>query len=383
MRHDNSVFHQLTKRIPWNVFDRAVAAHGADKGVRRLRTRDQFLALLFGQFSGASSLREIEAGLQSHRTRLYHANCRGVARATLSDANAKRPCAVFEETFLALAATASRGLRRKLRDPLRLIDATRIALPGPDANWAKGANGRPAIKVHVLYDPDTEIPRRAPVTGERVSDITAARDFPVEPGVTYVFDKAYHDFGWWAELEAGGCVFVTPLKSGTRLRDVTERPVPEGGAILSDRTGLLSERMKGSRQNPYSRPVREVTVQIDETNTLRLVTNNLDAPAEEIAALYKRRWDIEIFFKWIKQNLRIKRFLGQGENAVRLQIYVALIAYVLLHLAHKAQKAIPSGQAFCRLARLNIMHRRDIADLTRTPILRPPDPNQPCLDLLP
>ena len=222
-------------------------------------------------------------------------------------------------------------------------------------------------KLHVIYDPDAERPIYAAVTAANVNDITAAQTMPIEPGATYVFDLGYYDFGYWASLDAAGCRIVTRLKVNTKLEVAEENPVAKGSNILSDRIGHLPQRMARSRQNPFQGPVREVCVRIDTGKVLRILTNDLDAPAIEIAELYKRRWQIELFFRWIKQTLKIKHFLGQSENAVRIQIAVALIAFLLLRLAYALQQAVPSLLAFTRLIRSNIMHRRPLDRLLDQP----------------
>ena len=381
MRHQNSVFHQLTKQVPWSVFDAAVSRHGSDRRVRRLRTRDQFLALLYGQFSGAASLREIEYGLASQAARLYHAGLRGVSRSTLSDANAKRPFEVYADVFAEMARLARPGLRRKLLGAVRLLDATKVNLSGLSATWARFSADHCAAKLHVVYDPHGGVPLRAAVTPDKVNDITPAKAMPIEPGATYVFDLAYYSYDWWAQLHAQGCRFVTRLKKNSPVAVVETRPVAPDGPVLADRIGRLSRRLAASRKNPFDKPVRIVTVAIDSGRRIDLVTNDLDAPAEEIAALYKQRWQIELFFKWIKQNLKIKHFLGVSENAVKIQIYVALIAFLILCAAHGAQTAIPRPQAFARLVRLNIMHRRSLRNIKDPPQTPPPDQRQMNLKL--
>ena len=381
MRHQNSVFHQLTKQLPWSVFDAAVARHGSDRRVRRLRTRDQFLALLYGQLSGASSLREIAYGLASQRERLYHAGLRGISRSTLSDANAKRSFEVYADVFAEMARLAKPGLRRKLGRAVRLLDATKVSLSGPGADWARFSADRCAAKLHIVYEPHGGVPLRCAVTPDNVNDITPAKAMPIEPGATYVFDLAYYSYRWWAALDALGCRFVTRLKKNTALAAAAERPVPAGTGILRDRVGHLRQRIGGGRNNPFDKPVREIAIRVDRNKTLRLVTNDLDAPAEDIAALYKQRWQIELFFKWIKQNLKIKHFLGTSENAVKIQVYVALIAFLILRAAHGAQTAIPRPQAFARLVRLNIMHRRSILNIKDPPKTPPNDARQISLQL--
>jgi hypothetical protein len=360
MRHKNSVLHDLLKRVPWTEFDRLVEAHGTDRRVRRLSTKDQLVALLYGQLSGAASLREIVAGLESHRVRLYHLGAHPVQRSTFADANALRPSLVFTELFAEMAKRAHRGLRRKIAEATYLIDATGIRLTGLSERWARFSAGVCGAKLHVIYDPDADRPIYAAVSRANVNDITAAQAMPIEPGATYVFDLGYYDYAWWAKLDAAGCRIVTRFKSNTPLDAVTELPAPQGGPILSDRIGYLPARQARSRRNPFQDPVREVCVKIETGKILRILCNDLDASAQEIADLYKRRWAIELFFRWVKQTLKITRFLGTSENAVRSQIAVALIAFLLLRLAQGAQKAIPSPLAFARLVRANLMHRKRI-----------------------
>ena len=360
MRHQNSVFHDLLKRIPWDAFDRLVSAHGADKHIRRLTTRNQLCALLYGQLAGASGLREITGGLESHSTRLYHAGMRTVKRSTLADANARRPAEVFSGLFAEMVGRVQRGLRRKMADATYLIDATSLPLSGTGSAWAYYASKPCGVKAHVIYDTDADSPIYASITPARINDITAAKAMPIEPGATYVFDLAYYDYGWWAELDAAGCRIVTRFKRNTPLTVTAENDVPDRGNILSDRIGLLPQRQARNRKNPFADPVREVTVKTDSGKTLRILCNDLDAPAQEIADLYKRRWTIELFFRWVKQTLRIRHLIGTSENAVRIQIAVALVAFLLLHLAYAAQKAVNGPQTFARLVRANLMHRKRI-----------------------
>src|SRR5215472_12079967 len=374
MRHQNSVFHGLLKHLPWGEFDRLVAVHGADSRVRRLTTKDQLGALLYGQLSGASSLREIVTGLESHAARLYHLDAHSVRRATLSDANARRPVAVFAELLAVLMRQAHRGLRRKLAETTYLSDATGVRLNEHSAGWTRFATGVCGAKVHVIYDADADRPIYAAVSAAKVNDITVAQQMPIEPGATYVFDLGYYDYAWWAKLDAAQCRIVTRFKANTPLDVVEELAVPQGGNILSDRIGFLPARQAKSRRNPMQDAVREVRVITKTGKVLRLLSNDLDATAKEIADLYKRHWAIELFFRWVKQILRITRFLCTSENAVKIQIAVALIAFLLLRLAQAAQKIVHSPLAFARLVRANLMHRRAINRLLQ---INPPPPSNP------
>ena len=268
MRHYNSVFHDLVKRVPWDVFDEHVSNHGSDKHVRQLTTKDQFIALLYGQLSGASSLREIVGGLESHSARLYHVGGHVVKRSTLSDANALRPADVFSELFEAMVGRARRGLRHKLGDATYLIDATSLPLSGMGSDWAHFSSKSCGVKAHVIYDADAERPIYAAITPARVNDIKAAQSMPIEPGATYVFDLAYYDFAWWARLDAAGCRIVTRFKKNTPLTVTAENDVPDRSNILSDRIGLLPQRQARNRRNLFSDPVREVTVETDTGKVL-------------------------------------------------------------------------------------------------------------------
>jgi IS4 transposase len=376
MRHQNSVFHGVLKHLPWSEFDRLVAAHGAASRVRRLTTKSQFVALLYGQLSGASSLREIVTGLESHAARLYHLGAGSVRRSTLSDANTRRPVAVFAELLARLMQQAHRGLRRKLAETTYLIDATSVRLNERSAGWARFATGVCGAKVHVIYDADADRPIYAAVSAVKVNDITMAQQMPIEPGATYVFDLGYYDYAWWARLDAAQCRIVTRFKANTPLAVVGELPVPEGGNVVSDRVGFLPARQAKSRRNPMPDAVREVRVTTKNGKVLRLLSNDLDAPAQEIADLYRRRWAIELFFRWVKQTLRITRFLGTSENAVRIQIAIALIAFLLLRLAQAAQKITQTPLAFARLVRVNLMHRRAVDRLLEPEPAAVPNPAQ-------
>jgi len=376
MHHQNSVFHGLLKRVPWDELERLAVEHRSDFRVRRLTTKSQFIALLYGQLSGASSLRDVVTRLESQAAWLYHLGGKSVARSTLAEANAKRSSEVFMALFAAMAKQVHRGLRRKIAETTYLIDATSVRLNG-FSQWAHFSTGVFGAKAHVIYDADADCPIYAAVTAANVTDITAAQLMPIEPGATYVFDLGYYNYRWWATLDTQGCRIVTRFKSSTPLDVVEDLPLPEGSTLLSDRIGHLPERQAASRRNPFQDPVREVRLKLDSGKILRLLSNDLDASAQEIADLYKRRWAIELFFRCIKQGLKIKKFLGTSQNAVRIQIAVALIAFLLLRLAHAAQSAVKTPLAFARLVAANLMMRRRIDRLLGPP--PPPDQPQPQL----
>ena len=363
MRHQNTVFHGLTKYVPWDKFERLVEKYGADRLSRKLSSKRHFIALLYGQFSSATSLREIVTGMTSHATRLYHVGGVAVKRSTLSDANSQRPCQLFAELFTEMLPQAHRGLRRATANAVRLIDSTSVHLSSLSQDWATFSLDVFGAKAHIIYDPNADRPVYFAVTPANVNDITAAKAMPIEAGVTYVYDLGYYDYGWWSAIDDAGSRFVTRLKKNTPFTVVHKNRVPKNSSIVSDCIGHLPARLAASRKNPLQVPVREIRVVIATGKALRIVTNDLDASAEEIADLYKQRWQIELFFRWIKQTLKIRHFIGVSENAVRIQIAVALIAFLVLRMAQVAQKAVHRPIEFARLARTNLMHRRPLDQL--------------------
>ena len=367
MPDQHTVLYQVLKHVPEARFKELVKTHRSDEAARGLDSKSQFVALLYGQLSGAPGLRAIVTDLESHEERLSELGCDPVRRSTLSDANRYRPAALFGDLLGAVLDQVHRGLRRHLDGATYLIDSTSVRLSALSERWARFSATACGAKAHIVYDPDADRPIHAVVTPARVSDLTAAKAMPITAGATYVFDLGYYDYGWWADLHAADCRFVTRFKTNTRLTVEEERAVPpasaEGGVILSDRVGRLPERQASRRKNPFQAKVREVQVRIETGKVLRILSNDLEASAQEIADLYKRRWAIELFFRWVKQTLKIRHFVGNSENAVRIQIAVALIAFVLLRLAQATQSAIDSPLTVARLVRANLMHRRPIDQL--------------------
>jgi transposase len=370
------------KEIPWATFDQLVERHEADADQRGVTRKAHLIALLLGQFCGTRGLREIEENLNSHASKLYHLGGDTISKSVLSTANGSRAAAeVFGQLLSALMLQLQAGYRRKVKDCVRLIDSTSVRLSALSSHWAAFSAGVCGAKAHIIYDPDADQPLYLMVTAANVNDITAAKQMPIEAGATYVFDLGYYDYGWWAMLDEACCRIVTRLKANTPFKIVEERPVPAGSSILSDRTGYLPQRLAASRRNPMSKLVREVRVMIETGKVLRIFTNDLAASAQDIAGLYKRRWAIELFFRWVKQTLKIDHFFGRSETAVRIQITIALIAFLLLRLAHDANKIVKSPLAFARLIKTNLMQRRTIGELLKMPQAPPKD--QPRFDFGP
>ena len=378
MRHKATVFEQIVQQFPWHRFEHHVRQHGADDDQRGFTSRTQFLAMLAGSLGGHQGLRPVIAALAPNSGALRLLGGKAPARSSLSDALRERPAELFFDLLRELIGQFSRPLRRTIKAAVRLIDATQLNVGQRMQHWLGLHKGTVAAKLHVVYDPVAQKPVYFDITPARINDITAAKDLlPIDPGATYVFDLGYYDFAWWAGLAAAGCTFVTRLKTNTPLREAQPRPVVPGGVVLSDQVGLLPARLCFSRRNPFSQTGRAVTIRIDTGKVLRLFTNDLSSPAEEIAALYKERWQIELFFKWIKQNLKISRFMGSSENAIRSQIAVAFIAYLLVRMLQAAQPQAYAAALVLLIVRTNLFVRRAISELLDPRHPPPPRPLGP------
>jgi putative transposase len=378
-----SVFSQLLEPLDRRVLNRIVARHEGDRGVgsgpnawtcvRHLRT------LLFAQFAGLNSLREIEQGLAAHPGGLYHLDLRLPRRSTLSDAQAQRPAAVFRDICQLLIGQVSRAVRQQGQQLIELIDGSPILLRDPRYAWAQSDPHTRGLKLHVGYDPRSDTVNWVEIASPRVSELTLARARPIAPGTIYVYDKGYADFGWWHAIDAAGATFVTRLKINTKRRDVRARPIQpcpgQDEAILEDNDVKIGHARPrgGSRNLLFNTPLREILVAREGKPPMRLITNDLARPASEIAALYKERWQIELLFKWIKQNLKIKRFLGRSENAVKIQIYVALIAYLLLRMLRHTCAASHRHAPKALITRIKValFNRLDLSGRAKPPPTQP------------
>jgi len=337
-------FQELLKFLPCSSFEGMVARHQADKHSKGFGCWDQLVAMLYAQLSGARSLRVLEAGFNSQRCHHYHLGVRAIKRTTLADANARRDPAVFEEAVRTLMAGVARSVRQQSQHLMYLLDSSPIALRGLEFDrWTQDnkTGHTQGLKLHVLLNAHDQTPQWHSITAPNVNDLTEGQKVPIEPGARYVFDKGYCDFSWWHRIEQAQAFFVTRFKRNAKLHVVHSAPVSQADAswLISDEQVCLSNKNpRGGRINPYDKPLRRVVVRRQGYATaLVLATNDLSSPASEIAQHYKQRWGIELFFKWIKQHLKIKRILGRSANAVRLQILTALMAYLLLSLLNRAQ----------------------------------------------
>lgn len=329
---------QIMKGLPRAHFERFVREENADKYNKGFRSWDQLIAMIFNQLSGASSLRELEAGFNSQQQVHYHLGTRCIKRSTLADANANRSSDLFSKICNGLINDAHRRLKREMRTLVYLLDSSPIHLQGRHFDeWASQYknNISQGMKLHVLMEQQAKLPVYAVLSGANESDVRHGHRIPIEAGATYVFDKGYYDYNWWHSIEEQGGLWVTRLKRHAAFNVVEQREPSDTDTILEDSTIEFTVRyLAAKKPNHYrGKPLRRIIVaRPDKDTPMVLVTNDFTRSAESIANLYKQRWDIELFFKWIKQNLKIKRFLGRSQNAVKTQIYIALITYLLLHL---------------------------------------------------
>jgi putative transposase len=373
MRFTPSIFGKLLEPIRRRQFDSLVARHAGNAYVKSFPSWNHLLALVYAQFSAADSLRGLEAGWNANRQHHYHLGSAPLVRSTLSDANKRRPVAIFAETFSLVASQLDRQTRRDGAQMVKMIDATPIPL-GKVCDWAK-SNGRiRGLKMHVVFDPKADCPSVLDITDANVNDAQIGRTIAIEPGATYVFDKGYCHYGWWTAIARAGAVFVTRPKTSMRLDVVGERPIAladgHGFTVLEDHEVRFAS--KGDSQLPMR--LRRLRVQRNDGKTITVLTNDLERSALDIAALYKARWQIELLFRWIKQHLRIRRFLGNNDNAIRLQIFAAMIAYALLRIAARRHCVKIPILRFTDLVALCLFQRRRLGAIEKPPPINPSRP---------
>ncbi|MGZ8290356.1 MAG: IS4 family transposase [Telluria sp.] len=328
------------KGLPRGVFDKRVERSNADKFCKRFKHWDHLIAMVYAQLSEAKGLRPLETAFNSHAAHHYHLGTSAIKRSTLADANEKRSDAVFRDIATWLMGQVSRKLRRDGEELMYLLDSTSLTLKGREFDkWTSQNKTRntQGLKLHVLFDAKAEIPAWHDISAANVNDVELAPTVPLEADALYVFDKGYTDYNWWHSIDMAGAKFVTRFKRNASVSVANQREIPSDAKshILSDEVVTFKRKSPGGcRVNQYfGKPLRRITVARPGKETpIVLATNDFASSALEIAQRYKERWGIELFFKWIKQHLKIKQFLGRNENAVRIQILTALISYLLVAL---------------------------------------------------
>jgi putative transposase len=377
MRFRDSIFARLLEPINRRRFQAIVDDLDADAYDKTFKPWQHLVALIYAQLSGATSLRGLIGGFNANPHHHYHLGVGKLKRATVSEANARRPVALFAQTFALLATQADRHMRREGAAMVQLIDASPIPL-GKLCKWTKG-NGRfRGMKLHVVYDPLGDVPRGVEITPANVNDVEIGRRTPIVAGTTYVFDKGYCRFDWWQKINNCRAFFVTRPKTNMRLRAHRLRPLGEshgdGFSIIEDAEVRLVS--KGDSRLPI--PLRRIKVKREKGGMITLLTNDLHRSAIEIAALYKSRWQIELLFRWIKQHLGIRKFLGNNNNAIRLQILAAMIAYLLLRIAARLNAVKMPPLRLAELVSQLLFTRRTIAQIDKPPPINPSQRRQRC-----
>lgn len=370
-----SIFSQVLKFVPRLEFEAAVRQHRAERHARGFRCWTQLVAMLFCHLGRAQSLREIVGGLASCEGKLLHL---GVAsapkRSTLAYANEHRPWELFQSVFHTLyarcASDAAQRFKRKFRFKHKLmsLDATLIPLCLSMFDWAQFGRSKGAVKLHLMLDHDGYLPSFAVITEGKTSDVEVARRQRFEPGTMLVFDRGYQDYDWWLDLSRQKVWFVTRLKDVASYGIVEQREADRRKSILRDEVILLTRTQEAGP----AALLRRIEVEGADGETVVLVTNHLKLSAATVAAVYRDRWQIELFFKALKQSLRIKTFVGTSANAVQIQIWTALIAMLLVKYLQLRSSFNWSLSNLVALLRQQLFVYRDLMAWLEAPFEPPP-----------
>ena len=340
-----TTFKALLKPITDELLSTAVSNYDSDYYSKLFKTKDHLIAMIYAQLHDLKSLRDLEIAFNSQYQLKQMLNCKEIKCSTLSDANASRPAECFLWIAEKLTSLLPRKQRKEVNKVVRKLDSSPIQLKGRGYDEWTLVNKTlrcQGIKLHVEYDGEIDAPTGFQLSKANVNDSSMGRNWPIISDTIYVFDKGYYDFNWWWDIHNKQSFFVTRLKKNVAIQ-ITKRSDVMGDTILEDNLFMFKNKSpRGGKRNLYSHELRQVIVEREGKEPIVLVTNLLDTPAEVVSGLYKERWGIELFFKWIKQNLRIKKFLGKSENAVKTQIAIALILYLLIALFNLHKKSIYS-----------------------------------------
>ena len=380
MAYSSTVFRQLVNMIPSRQFHEEVERTGANRYTKHFTAWNQLIVNLYAQVSGKKSLRDIETGLKVQRWAWYHLGLTNISRSQLSYVNARRDYRLYQNLYVQLlsrCAAIAPNHRFSFKNPLKVLDSTLVPLCLGLFPWAKYRKCKGALKIHTLLDLRGTIPSFIVVTDGRQHDVKVAKQskLPLSPDSILVMDKAYIDYQWLYEQHSEGVFFVTRASESCNYEIIGQHGPGDGKAILLDQLILL----RGSKSyRRYPDRLRLVTYYDESTErTLTFMTNNFQLSAKTIAQIYKARWDIELFFKWIKQNLKIKTFLGTSPNAVMIQIWTALIYYLLLAFIKFQTRYKFTLLHFTRVIEEALFHRTDIIALLRLSSNRFKLPHEP------
>ena len=385
--HSNTIMNQLLTLLPRHQFDQAVSDFGGDRYVKKFSTWNQLTVLLYAQAASKITLRDIQTALGTQQPKLYHLGLPAVKRSTLADANAKRDPRIMERLFYRLLERCQALAPKhqfRFKNPVRCFDSTTVDLCLELFPWAKFRQTKGAVKLHCQLDLRGQIPSFVVMTDGKCSDIHAVRSFlDLIPDSIYVVDRGYIDFDWLNRIDESKAFFVTRAKDNINYRVAGQQEIPLKNGLLFDRTIELAGPLT---QKKYSKPLRMIGYFDAETGvTYEFITNNFKLAALTIAKIYKARWQVELFFKWIKQHLKIKTFLGTTKNAVLTQVWAAMTYFLLLAYIRFQCRFQRSLFLLHRLVQNTLLDRISLIDLLRLPekklpMLRNADP-QLCLAL--
>lgn len=383
MNSGKTVFKQLLQFLPHHDFSKCVARYNGDYKVRKFSCYDQFLCLAYAELSGRESLRDIETCLNSHNEKLYHIGFRGkVSRSTLADANESRDYRIFQDFGYVLIGMAEKlykdeVLEIDLNQPLYAFDSTTIDLCLSLFPWAEFRETKAAVKMHTLLDLRGSIPSFIMITTGKVNDVKALDELPVKADSVIAMDRGYIDFKRLYEIHRKAAFFVIRAKNNLKFRRLYSREVDKTTGLRADQTIALFTRK--SRKG-YPEHLRRVSY-FDKEQDKRFVflTNHFGIPTKTVADVYKQRWQVELFFKWIKQHLRIKAFYGTSPNAVKTQIWVGLCIYLLVAITKKRLNLSVSLYTFLQIIEVNLFEKKAIFQVVADALKQnseQPDPNQ-------
>lgn len=363
MHYSSTIFSQLLAFLPKDRLQRFVGQHQAERYVKRLSVWNHLVVLLYTQATGKESLREIEKSLTIDHTTWYHLGIKSVSRSSIGRVNNTRDPIVFEKLFYALLSECKQITTIRtfsFENPLYSLDATIVNLCLSLFDWAKYQNTKGAIKIHTVLDNKRGIPTVIEVTEGNVADITQGQNMDLElpVGSILVFDRGYIDYTWWKKLDAQGLFFVTRAKKTTTVIIASRNEIVDD-EILADDVVWVGDPV----EDVYGKQMRCVRYVDKKQGELMFLTNNFTLTAKEVALVYKERWQIELFFKWIKQNLKIKTFLGTSRNAVMNQIWVAMIYYLLLSYIKFQTRYEGSLLELTWMIKTTLLARRSLIDL--------------------
>ena len=367
MAHCNTLFNTMLNFIPRHQFSALEKRHSTGRRSRSFSRWSQFVHLMFMQLTGRSSLRDGIQSMNSRADNLYHLGAKPVSRSTFADANNVRPASFYDALFTKIyqrCRIVSPKHKFKFKNKLFSLDASVIDLSLSAFPWARFRRTKSAVKIHTLLDHSGYLPAFVAITDGKTHETKVATSLSLPKGSIVVEDKAYNDYKWFADLTQTGIFFITRQKRNAIYRVTERRNVNKKQGLCSDQTIRLTS-IKG-QECPH--PLRRIGYRDPETKKHYVfLTNNFKLSPKTIADIYKDRWQIEIFFRWIKQNLKIKAFIGNSRNAVMTQIYVALIAYLLLYLLKYLSKVSVSLQNLLRVIQLNLFRKCLLKELFKPP----------------